>query len=522
MNTQKAEVYADLARRYTGGEPIQIAGVVYWNVLETEEKRGGLAERATSGMRAKDLALGIALGPVGVLASVMSDKNEPAKCTCALGILAVGNRRVFLLKLGRVKMIGQSASCARLPSELVDYIPRECEAAGVIAFRPLTVATNGDELRLHVLGKPPAAFHSAFRDGGSCLVVHAPGRDTGGSFGARSIAAAVGEFATYPLPEEIITSILVADRPPFNQRMERAFADPDYVQAFVPVYKREKKEVRRAFVLAARTGPAGLKEIAAECARSVGRGPGNRFFVSALGIFFSGCGMLSVAGAVHDVARGSLSGSNSGALICGCATFIPVCLCLGFWLLYSVWWCDARERRLERRLLEQDDGYGGSLDALLALVAWGKDWRARAEWNEVETQLVSSPQFGLNFCEILRGMKQEKRKAFLISVPPGVREKLIGTMLAFEGAVSPSAVVRYLAAWVPCLILGICGAARGFEPGTPFVGNWLVFTFGIFLGFGGGVPAIVLLVIQLSAWRSRLWVRRVFPADNVDRIPTTR
>ncbi len=273
------ESYADLARRYTNGESIQIAGTVFWNVVETAEKPGGLAGRATSGMRAKDLALGVALGPAGVLLSVLSDKKEePAKCACDLGILAVGNRNVFLIKLGTFKMIGESATDARLPPELVDHTPTALKAMGVIAFRPLNVTTDLDTLRVHVLGSPPAAFDSAFSDHGSCLVVRAPGRDMDGSFGARSLASAIRGFAAYPLPEEVMASLFVTDRPSFSQRAESAFSESDYAQSFVPVYKRQKKEVRRAFVLSARVGPEGLKGVAGMCARSAGRGSGNQAF----------------------------------------------------------------------------------------------------------------------------------------------------------------------------------------------------------------------------------------------------
>src|ERR1035438_9619853 len=44
--------------------------------VETEEKLGGLEGRAISGIKVKDLVLGVAFGPAGVLASVLSDNME--------------------------------------------------------------------------------------------------------------------------------------------------------------------------------------------------------------------------------------------------------------------------------------------------------------------------------------------------------------------------------------------------------------------------------------------------------------
>ncbi len=39
--------------------------------------------------------------------------------------------------------------------------------------------------------------------------------------------------------------------------------------------------------------------------------------------------------------------------------------------------------------------------------------------------------------------------------------------------------------------------------------DWFVFIFGMILGFGGGLIALVLLGIQISAWQDRRWVRTV-------------
>jgi len=51
----------------------------------------------------------------------------------------------------------------------------------------------------------------------------------------------------------------------------------------------------------------------------------------------------------------------------------------------------------------------------------------------------------------------------------------------------------------------VCFSAK--EPGKPTsVGDWL-----LFLSCAGAGPAIVLLIIQIHAWRSRRWLRRLFP-----------
>jgi hypothetical protein len=86
MNTT-AVAYQNFAGRYTSGEPIQIAGTVFWNVIEREAERGGLAGLG-SNLRAQDVALGVLFGGAGVLASAMTHEDEPAKlsvisiCAC--------------------------------------------------------------------------------------------------------------------------------------------------------------------------------------------------------------------------------------------------------------------------------------------------------------------------------------------------------------------------------------------------------------------------------------------------------
>jgi hypothetical protein len=503
--------FVNISTRYTDGEPVQAAGMVYWNVIETEEKQAGLAGRAATGLSPKDLVLGVAFGATGVLLSAATDKGEPAKCTCELGILAVGNRQVFLLKLGRVNMLGSSANFATLPSQLADHLPKQFNPTKVVSFVPLSAASDTDLLRVHVLGKSPTTIDSAFNDGGGCLVVHAPGRDAGDSFGARSLATAIKGFASYPQPEEVIASFLVADSPPFSQELEFVFAKPDYVHSFVHFYKRQKKEVRRAWILAARTGPAGLKRIAEACATSVGRGKGNRPVSAAFGLFLLAPSIFALVAFAKDGFGKSFEGDGADI------TFAVLGIIMmfgamygGFILLYVVLWSDFRERRFECRMFLEGGGHGGSLDALLALLAWEKDWQPRAAWTEVETQLGSSPNFSRRLQKVLRGMKEEKRKAFINSAPPGLKEKLIRAMLTFKGVVLPSVTICFLAVWLACFVIGIYGVSHAPELGTPSIENELLFIVGVYLGFGGVIPAIVLIILQTRAWRSRRWVQKAF------------
>ncbi len=499
---------------YTDGEQIKIAGMVFWNVVQVGAKRSGLANNPTP--RAKDLALGIAFGAAGVLASHMLDRDEPAYCTCAVGILAVGEHRVFLLKLGRVGMIGESAANASLPSELMGSIPTSFSPTEVAAFRPLSVSADGQELRVHLLGEPRSTLDTAFCSDGSCLSVR-----TGDPFKARSIATAIEEFSSYPLPEQVISSLLVADSPSFSQREQSAFAEIDYFQSFVPVYRHQKKEVRRAFVLAARKSNEGLNRIGEACARSFGRGSGNSYFITGFGLLLLSPWALFMVMGIHDfalgngiAAAGSPDASDVAEGIFGLLIILGASS-LALVFLYGVGWSDMRERRLERRLSAEGGGMGGSLDPLLALLAWDKDWRARLDWNEIENALASDPRFAPQLCETLRGITKQRQREFVMAAPSELRMRLIGRMLEPKGAISLLATALYVSAWLPCLALGIYVASSGILPGSPSAGGWLLFIFGPVIGFGGGPVALVLCIAQAIAWRYRRWVAKRLRAQEL-------
>jgi hypothetical protein len=483
-----------IAARYTGGEQVQIARIVYWKVDETPENPGGLAGRATSGIRPKDMALGLLFGPLGVLFSVATDQHQSAQCTCDVGVLAVGEEHVFLLKYGRMPMQGETAVAARLPAKLLNGVPSNVAPTKVVAFRPLHVAATGDELRVHVLGKPPVTVDTAFSAEGNCLIVRTPDFQT-----AEQIARATARFATYPLPEEAMAAILAKD----SAGVERAFAESDYVRSFVSAYMRQRQEVRSALALAARSAPEYVIPVLARCIASRGRG-GSPSLTGILGIFFFGCGAVAAVAGLHDYATGSMRASDVSSVLGLFATLIPLFGFGGLTLLGRGWWWDGRWRQRERELFAVGGGLGAGWDAFLALVALDRDWQACADWLQVETALRANPLFAQRLGAVVRSRKEEKRGEFLQAAPPSARQAMIETMLAFRGAVSPSIAIGYTAVWLPCLALGIYGAARGFAAGPA---GATVFLLGICLGFGGGIPAIVLGVIQIQAWRSRRWAR---------------
>lgn len=503
LRAANQDAYAEIAQRYGGGESVEVAGVVFWNVIEIEAKKGGLADRAESGVRAKDLALGLALGPaVGVLASVMTDKNEPAKCTCELGIVAVGSSRVLFMELGRRDMIGTSEQSARLPAELLVSIPKHFKARKVAAFRPLAVTLKDDTLRVHILGNPHGQFDSAFEAGGACLTVRAPST-------AKQIAAAISKLVAYPLPEKVMVSVLSLDESVASQQIETASEDPDYVRSFVHFFRCQSPPVRRAWILAARAASTGVAAMTAACAKSVGRGTHSPKFVSALGLFFSVIGAVILVIAVREFAAKSLTVNGDSVFS---YIFFPACIHGGIMLLYHGFWRDLRARKLECHWLEDGGGFGGSLDSVLALLDWGKDWRARVQWSEVETAHDSNAEFGRCLSAILFGMSEARRKEFLLSTPPMLREKLVGTLLAFKGAWH-SLAIRYSAVWLPCFLIGLYGAWRGFTPETPAVGAWMVYVFGWLLGLGGAISGVVLFIVLMTAWWKRRWLTKAFPTE---------
>jgi hypothetical protein len=495
-----AEVQAE---RYTNEEKVQAASVVYWHVQETPEEKGGLAGRAASGMKAKDLALGIGLGPLGILLSAATDKYQPPRCTCDVGIIAVGEHRVFLLKFGRVPMLGRSAVEAQLPAALLASMPPSATPNKIISFRPLGVTTQHSELSVHVLGKSPVTVDVAFTQGGGCLVVRAPD-----SQAASRVASAIRRFARHPLPDEAMASILAAKGSRLDTSIERSFEEPDYAKSFIRAYQLQREEIRFALILAARSGPELLRSMLVQCVASHGRRGVNLLVSTGLGVLIFGGGILAAAMGVRDFASGAIPAPDMGGLIVGFATLLPVFVCFGFWLLFGTWWIAIRGRRLEHRLFEKGGGFGGDLDAFLALVVLAKDWETTVDGRAVEAALAPNCKFAQRTCVILRSLKEEKRRELLITAPPSLREALIRAMLSWRGVFPRSVMIGYFGVWLPCLALGIYGAARGFGPGPHSTADLLVFVFGILFGLGGGVPAIVLTAIQtIGAWRTRRWAR---------------
>jgi hypothetical protein len=487
------ELCDDLAKRYTDGEAISIAGIVFWNVTRTQAKRAGLAN--DPGPRMTDLALGYYFGAAGVLAGRMFDKDKASKHSCDLGIVAVGSRRVFLLKLGRVSMRARS-------------VPKGFKAKKVIAFRPLK-ASGGDGLRIRVLGKAPVRSDSAFTADGRCLEVKAPTSDTEGlSVGSVAVANAISNLPTFPLPEDVIASLVAMESVQLAPATEAALTDHDYILSFVADYCQQNEDMRRALILAARVGPASLKALIAECVRRPYRKPGNRYLQSAVGIICLLFAALFVAGGASGFAGSMQKPSDLGPIITVFATVVPAFLCFGLWMFYMAW--GNRAYRLDRRLLAEGGGFGGTLDAFLALLPAGMNWQVRTSWNEIDSAAKSNMHFAKRLSEILRRMKEANRNTFLTSSPPELRNTLFRTKLQ-----TTNVTIRYLGLWLPCLGVGIYYAVRGYKGGSPSVGDWALFVVGIIFGFGGGIPAIVLVIVQLNAWRSRRAMRRVFREEGL-------
>ena len=116
--------------RYSGAEPLRLASVAFWNVAES----GPLAA-----LRRR---------PAGA-----PGEAQTGRYACDVGVIAVGEQRVFRLRLGKAPMVGDSASEATLPAELLERFPLSFFADQITAIRPLGVAVDGDRLHIRALGR---------------------------------------------------------------------------------------------------------------------------------------------------------------------------------------------------------------------------------------------------------------------------------------------------------------------------------------------------------------------------------
>lgn len=487
------------AMQHTGGERVRVAGVVYWNVVETEAD-GGLAGRAVSGPKARDLGLGVAFGPLGVIASTLLDK--PARRTCELGVLVVGDCRVFLVCLGRVPMRD-----GVLSADLVNLIPKS-SATSVSRFRPLDATVNRAELRIQVLGKPPAGF------GGDTVLCTALDSAAGGWVGPESLGAAIRELCIYPLPQDAMGSILIAGSEFLDRGIEDALRDYDYAESFVLAYRAQNENVRYAMVLVAHRGPEWLKETLAKALGRRGNPAkilgGNPYALLFTGLSFLGFCMLLGALFLHGVTDGyGTSNESNSAAFLSIALF-PLGVLMVQWCLGS-WWSDRCEARVEQRMLRGGGGFGGQLDAFLALVALDRDWQAQVRSSDVEGEMARNPCFARRVCTMIHALDAERRKKFIASAPSTLREAVLRAVATYEGPSSRSGTIFCLAIWLPCLMFGVYGIVRGFplRPAPAYTVDWYVLVIGVFMGFGGAVPALTLCVKQIGAWRVRRWARDV-------------
>ncbi len=461
--------------RYVGGEPVTLASVVYWNVVEAE----GFA---------KLKALVARFGRGGADASAGApDDAQTGRYTCDVGVIAVGNAHVFRLRLGKAPMVGAPASRARLPAELLAAFPAEFYADEIAAIRPLSVTVDRDWLHIRALGRGSADF----------LVRTTQWRDL--ALGAETIAAAVRALAPWPAPEDAIAAIVTADR--LDPQVARALADRDYAATFTQVCARQPADVRRALILAARAGAPVLKSLIDRGMR--GGGPGLRTIIVTVAF----CALLVFGGAAATVMLGTqlLAGARSvhGALVplsgadkLGMIAFMSVfgfaSICAGLTLAARGWrYVDAR--RTELGLFAAGGGLGGRRDALLALVALKGTRLSPPDWRDVEAATTTDSAFADRLRASLLAIPAASREAFLAAAPPGLRRRLVQSLVARKGPAQSLAARGVVVAWLVCLAAGAFGAATEAPQASLTPTDWMLLA-----ASAGALPAIGLLALQIA------------------------
>jgi hypothetical protein len=470
--------------RYAGGEPLRLASVVFWNITQAG-LRSRLSALVRRPARTADNATGDA--PVG-------------RFTCDVGVIAVGERRVFRLRLGNAPMIGASAGEATLPAALLAAFPREFFADQIATIRPLSVAVHGDRLYIRALGR--GQFDLAMRTvgwyGGNLAV------------GAETIAAAVRTLAAWPAPEDAIAAIVTAPDAAPDPSLAGALADRDYAEAFVGACERQPPDVRRALILAAHAGPKSLQSLVDRSIRAGALAPRTIFATAAF------CALLILGGGAATVFLGSglvtaapdahgrlsiLASFNKFGLIAAVSIFGFASIIAGIALVMRGWrYIDARgaERRLFTHGDRLGDALGGRRDGLLALAALRGPTLAPPEWREVEATATADPAFADRLCAAVLAMPAAEGDAFLAAAPAALKAFLIRALLARKSVAHAPAAQIAVTAWIACLVAGVIGAVTEPPQAAMSTTDWL-----LLLAGAGALPAILLAVAQARRWLLR-------------------
>jgi hypothetical protein len=471
--------------RYAGGEPLRLASVVFWNV--TESGLGHLRSLARSGGEAGE-------PPTG-------------RFTCDVGVIAVGERRVFRLRLGTAPMVGATAAEATLPAELLARFPLEFFADQIAAIRPLAVAVDGERLYIRALGR--GTFDLGVRTLGWYRGELAASAET--------IADAVRTLATWPAPEDAVAAIVTAPRGELDPTLQTALADRDYAQAFVETCAQQGPDVRRPLILAAHADPKLLHSLVERALRAGAPALRTIVFTAAF------CALLILGGAAATVFLGTglvngapqahgrlalFAAFNKFGLIAAISIFGFASIVAGIALVVRAWrFIDARGA--ERRMLADGDAMSGDpiadarRDGLLALAALRGPGLAPSAWREVEAAAASDPVFVERLRAGLLAAPAANREVFLKAAPAGLRQRLVHALVARKGRALAPAARAFVAAWLACLAAGVIGAVLEPPSAALSATDWLLLAAG-----AAALPAIMLAVAQATHWfRSRRLMR---------------
>lgn len=474
--------------RASGGETLRLASVVFWNVQETG-LRGRLSAMAQ---------------PVG-----SDPAPPPSRYTCDVGVIAVGERRVFRLHLGKAPMAGATANEATLPAELLARFPLAFFADEVAAIRPLSVVVEGDRLYIRALGR-----------GVFDLAVRTPASRSDIALGAEAIADAVRTLLTWPTPEDAIATIVTGESGALDPTVARALADRDYADAFVDTCAQQAPDVRRALALAAHAGPRVLQNLIDRVVRA--GAPNLRTIVVTAGF----CALLVIGGAAAIVVLGSglvsetqearaglaaITSSGKFALITFMSIFGFASIIAGIALIVRGWRYIER-RDVYRRMLTQGAGPGGTLgggslggdrDALLALAALRGPAMTASQWHDVEAAATSDTAFADRLCAGLLAVPAANRDIFLKGAPSSLRQFLVRALTARQGFALSLPAQALVAAWIACLAVGIGGAVIEASQAAMSATDWL-----LLLAGATALPALMLATAQITHWvRSRRLLR---------------
>jgi len=481
--------------RHSGGEPLRLASVVFWNIEEA-----GLRFRLTALARRPARTTGNAGDNATVSATADA---QVGRFTCDVGVIAVGERRVFRLRLGKAPMVGASAAEATLPADLLANFPRDFFADQIATIRPLSVAVHGDRLYIRALGR--GQFDLAMRTLGwysGDLAV-----------GAETIAAAVRTLTTWPAPEDAIAAIVTA---PDDGALDPALADRDYAEAFVGACERQPPEVRRALILAAHAGSRPLQNLVDRSIRAGALAPRTIFATAAFcavlilgggaAIIFLGSGLVTATPEAHG-RLSILASFNKFGLIAAVSIFGFASIIAGIALVARGWrYIDARgaERRMFTHGGRLGDALGGRRDGLLGLAVLRGPALAPPEWHDVEATATADPAFADRLGAAILAMPAADGDVFLAAAPAGLRTFLIRALLAPKNLAHGPAAQIAVAAWLVCLVAGVIGAVTEPPQAAMSTTDWLLLLVG-----AGALPAIMLAVTQARRWLLRRRLMRL-------------